>query len=168
MHGLFFIFEYNFAEMIKTKFFFFIIILMVFFSSCIIRAPRFTTLDKVFNLKVGMTKEEVSQTLNSKPYNLKLLTDTESVLLYKYRVTDRATVPFLLKENNGKSVHGKYANLVVTYGKNGQSTRIESCNNCDETAIEQKKIDINKVITFLTVTLPVVLVFLGIKFATTL
>lgn len=154
--------------MIKTKFLFLILLLIVLFSSCIVRAPRFTTLDKVFDLKVGMTKEEVSQTLNSKPYNLKLLTDTQTVLLYKYRVNDRATVPFLLKENNGKSVRGKYANLVVTYGKNGQSTRIESCNKCDETAVEQTKIDFNKVITFLTVTLPVVLVFLGFKFATTL
>ncbi|MDP1803079.1 MAG: hypothetical protein Q8L81_17085 [Bacteroidota bacterium] len=115
-----------------------------------------------------MTKEEISQALDTKPYNFKLLTDTVSVLLYKYRVTDRAVIPFLLKENNGKSVRGKYVNLMVTYdATSGKSTRIESCSDCDETEIQEKKFDIDKVITFLTVTLPVVLVFLGIKFAAT-
>jgi hypothetical protein len=113
-----------------------------------------------------MTKEEISKVLDTKPYNFKLLTDTASVLLYKYRVTDRAVVPFLLKENNGKSVRGKYVNLMVTYdAASGKSTRIESCSDCDETEIQEKKFDIDKVITFLTVTLPVVLVFLGIQYA---
>ncbi|MBA2613402.1 MAG: hypothetical protein H0U95_15665 [Bacteroidetes bacterium] len=124
-------------------------------------------MEKVLELKIGMTKEEVSQQLNSKPYNFKLLTDTETILLYKYRVVDRAVLPFLLKENNGKTVRGKYANLLVAYNKSGKATKIESCNDCDETIIEEKKINIDKIVTFLTVTLPVVLVFLGIKFATT-
>ena len=145
----------------------FLLIVTALFSSCIVRAPRYTTLEKVLDLKVGMTKEEVSQQLNSKPYNFKLLTDSESVLLYKYRVVDRAVAPFLLKENNGKTVLGKYVNLMISYDKTGKATKIESCNDCDETIIEEKKINIDKVVTFLTVTLPVVLVFFGIKAAST-
>ncbi len=150
--------------MTKLKYSILFFLVPALFSSCFVRAPRYTTLDKVFALHVGMTKEEVSNTLNSKPYNLKLLTDSVHILLYKYRVNDRATFPFLLKENNGKQVLGNYANLLVTYNKKGVSTKIENCTDCDLTTIEEKKLDINKIVTFLTVTLPVVLVFLGIKF----
>ncbi|MEO6304754.1 MAG: hypothetical protein ABIP51_16455 [Bacteroidia bacterium] len=142
----------------------FIVLFAFIITSCVVRAPRFTMVEKVFELKMGMTKEEVSQVLNVKPYNFKLLNDTVSVLLYKYRVTDRVILPFLLKENNGRSVRGKYVNLMITYNVSGKATRIESCNDCDPTTIDEKKFDVNKVVTFLTVTLPVVLVFLGIKF----
>ena len=150
--------------MTKLKYSISILLILITFCSCFVRAPRYTTLDRVFALRVGMTKEEVSRALNSKPYNLKLLTDTATILLYKYRVNDRATFPFLLKENNGKQVLGNYANLLVTYNKKGVSTKIENCTDCDLTTVEEKKLDINKIVTFLTVTLPVVLVFLGIKF----
>lgn len=150
--------------MSKLKYSIYLSLLVLLCSSCFVRAPRYTTLDKVFELRLGMTKEEVSKVLNSKPYNLKLLTDSVNILLYKYRVNDRATFPFLLKENNGKQVLGNYANLLVTYNKKGLATKIENCTDCDLSTIEEKRLDINKIVTFLTVTLPVVLVFLGIKF----
>ncbi|MBL7911245.1 MAG: hypothetical protein JNJ41_09355 [Bacteroidia bacterium] len=149
----------------KRSFFFINLIFLVLFSSCLVKAPRYTTAEKVFDLKLGMSKEEVSTALNVKPYYLKSLVDTQSVLMYKYRVTDRAVLPFLLKENNGKSVKGKYVNLMVSYNIHEKATKIESCNKCDESAIEEKKFDVNKLVTFLTVTLPVVLVFLGIQYA---
>lgn len=143
-----------------------VLIFIIFFvlSSCFVRAPKYTTVDKVFELKLGMSKEEVSGALNIKPYYLKSLTDTQSVLLYKYRVNDRAVPPFLLKENNGKTVKGKYVNLMITYNVYDKAIKLESCNKCDESAIEEKKFDFNKLATFLTVTLPVVLVFLGITY----
>lgn len=114
-------------------------------------------------LKMGLTPDEVTQCLGTIPYNLVLLTDTEYVVLYKYRVTDRAIVPFFMKENNGREVRGKYVNLLVTFGKNGLVKKYQSCADCDVTTIERKQIDVNRVITFLTITLPIALVFLGIK-----
>jgi len=141
-----------------------ILLIAVLLSSCLVKAPRYTSAEKVFALKLGMSKEEVSNTLDLKPYYLKSLSDTQSVLLYKYRVTDRAVLPFLLKENNGKSVKGKYVNLMVTFNIYDKAVKIESCNKCDESSIEEKKFDVNKLATFLTVTLPVVLVFLGITY----
>jgi hypothetical protein len=120
--------------------------------------------EKVLTLKTGQTREEVGQILGTVPYNFILLTDSENTVLYKFRVTDRTTVPFLLKENNGKSIRGRYVNLLVTYGKDGLTKKIMSCNDCDETIVREKQLDVNKVITFMTVTLPIVLVFFGIKF----
>ena len=137
--------------------------LMSGFSSCIIIAPKYTTVEKVFALKLGLTQEQVSESLGIPPYNFKSKTDSETVLLYKFRVRDRATLPFFLKENNGKKILGKYVNLLVTYDKYGYSKKMESCNDCDETIIETKKLNIDKIVTLLTVTLPVILVFLGIK-----
>jgi len=146
---------------------FFPLLILVFFicifSSCIINAPRYTTVEKVFALKLGLTKDEVTKILETPPYTLKLMTDSETVLLYKFRVKDRTTLPFLLKPNNGKRIDGKYVNLLVTYNKQGLAKNIMTCSDCDETAIETKKINIDKVITLLTVTLPIVLVYLGIK-----
>lgn len=141
-----------------------ILLIAALFSSCLVKAPKYTTVEKTFELKLGMSKEEVSNTLNLKPYYLKSVTDTQTVLLYKYRVTDRAVLPFLLKENNGKEIKGKYVNLMVTYNIYDKAVKIESCNKCDESSIEEKKFDVNKLATFLTVTLPVVLVFLGITY----
>ncbi len=144
-----------------------ILLINVLFSSCLIKAPRFSTVDKVYNLKLGMSKEEVESTLDLKPYYLKELVDTQTVFLYKYRVTDRAVLPFFLKENNGKDVKGKYVNLMITYNIDNKAAKIESCTKCDESSIEEKRLDFNKLATFLTVTLPVVLLFLGIKYGTT-
>jgi hypothetical protein len=140
-------------------------IILCGFSSCIVTAPRYTSVEKVFTLKVGMTKDEVNQALGITPYNISSISDSESVYLYKYRLTDRTTVPLFLGPTNGKNISGKYVNLLVTYDVNGCVTKFESCgNDCDETVVETNKVDVNKVITFLSVTLPIVLVFVGIKF----
>lgn len=143
-----------------------IFIISLLMTSCVVKAPKYTSVEKIFELKLGMSKEEISNKLNLKPYYLKLLTDTQSIYLYKYRVTDRAVLPFLLKETNGKEVKGKYINLMVTYNIYDKAIKFESCNKCDESTIEEKKFDVNKLATFLTVTLPVVLVFLGITYGT--
>ena len=143
-----------------------VVLLFFCFCSCIVKAPRYTTVDKVFALKMGMTKEEVNQVLETPPYNFKAMNDSVTVCLYKYRVTDRTTLPFLLKANNGKRILGKYVNLLVTFNKTGHTSQLESCGDCDETIIETKRFDVNKLFTLLTVTLPIVLVYLGIKLST--
>jgi hypothetical protein len=142
----------------------FIALLCCGLCSCIVTAPRYTTVEKVFTLKTGMTSDEVAQALGIRPYNISSMSDTETVYLYKYRLTDRTTVPLFMGATNGKSVLGKYVNLLVTYNKAGLVTKLESCGKeCDETIVETNQVDINKVITFLSVTLPIVLVFVGIK-----
>lgn len=113
-----------------------------------------------------MTQEQVSQALGIPPYNFILKNDSETVLLYKFRVSDRVTVPLFLKEANGKKVRGRYTNLMVTYDKNLIVKKMASCNDCDETIVKEKRIDINKVITLITVTAPLVLVYFGIKIGT--
>jgi len=102
-------------------FFLVLVFVVCAFNSCIVNAPRYTTVEKVLSLKIGQTGEEVAEILGTVPYNFILLTDSEYTVLYKYRVTDRTTVPFFMKPNNGKSIRGKYVNLLVTYGKNGHT-----------------------------------------------
>lgn len=128
------------------------------------QAPKFTNVEKVLGLQLGQTPEEVSNILGIPPYNFILKTDTATVLLYKFRVNDRTTLPFMLKETNGHKVRGKYVNLVVTYNNNGRSIRMQGCSSCDETIVTEKKLDFNKVMNVLTVTLPVIALFLGIRF----
>jgi len=133
-------------------------------TSCIVIAPKYSRVEKVLILKQGMTKDSVSKILGIPPYNLVSMNDTgETVLLYKYRVTNRQMVPFFLKPTNGREVRGKYVNLLVTYNAEGKLISMETCVDCDETIIEEKKIDKDKIITLITVTLPAVMIYLGLR-----
>lgn len=110
-----------------------------------------------------MTEDEIAAVLGISPYYIKSETDSEKVLLYKYRVNDRAALPLFMGPTNGKSVLGKYVNLLVTYNSKGVSTKFETCTTCDETTVSTHKVDMAAVITFLTVTLPWIVIFLGFK-----
>lgn len=142
--------------------YFLIIIVLCCFYSCIVQAPKYAKVEQVLMLKPGMTKEEVSNVLGIPPYDLKSVNDKgETILIYKYRVIDRKTFPLLMKPANGVKTTGKWVDLFVTYGADGKAISIESCSECEETKPTEKKIDINALITLITVTIPAVLVFIG-------
>jgi len=139
--------------------------LLLLSCSCSVRAPKYSTIDNVFVLQLGQTKAEVSQILGIPPYNVVSVYDAGTVLLYKYRVKDRATLPFLLKGNNGKEALGKYVNLIVSYDTAGRVVYNQTCSECDKTIEEKNKLDIDKVVSLVTVTVPAILIFLGLKSA---
>ena len=130
-------------------------------ASCIVRAPKYSTVEKVLTLKLGQSKDEVSQILGIPPYNVMSVYDTGTVLLYKFRVTDRSTIPFLMKETNGKKVRGKYVNLLVSFDTNNRVRYLQTCDDCDKSIVDKKKVDINQLVTLATVTLPALMIFLG-------
>lgn len=133
-------------------------------SSCIVTAPRYTRVEQVLRLHQGMTEDEVKATLCVAPYDLKSLKDSGTkILIYKYRVTDRRTVPLFKKATNGISTPGKYVDLFVTYTPEGKVSKIESCSGCESTEEKTKKIDWQTLITLLTVTLPALAVYFGLK-----
>lgn len=140
-----------------------LILVVSLLSSCIIQRPQYARVEKVMMLQTGMTKEDVSKVLGIPPYDIKSVNDSGEVLIYKYRVTDRKTVPFVVRENNGMKVRGKYVDLFVTYTKEGKVKNIESCTECGETREIETKIDINKIITLITVTAPALLIYLGLQ-----
>lgn len=140
----------------------FIFMIPLFFTSCIVQSPKYTSLDKVMALHLGMTRNEVEESLNLKPYDMKSLTDTSSTLIYVYRVIDRRTLAFNTKPTNGRKSTGKYVQLEITYSSDNKVIRIESCNLCPDNLVKTSRIDFEKVFTFVTVTLPVLLVFFGI------
>jgi hypothetical protein len=140
-----------------------ILISVVFFTSCIVQSPKYTTLEKVISLQIGMTKAEVEDILGVKPYDLKVYTDTSNVFIYVYRVNDRKTLSFDTKAVNGRKSKGKYVQLAVGYSKKGNVISIESCNMCPDNLVTVNKIDIGAVFVFITVTLPVILIYVGLK-----
>ena len=97
--------------------------------------PRFTSLEKIVEIKQGMTKTEVDNLLGVKPYDIKELeTDGSLVLLYKYRVMNRA----LLKEDsvqptNGSDAWGGFGDLYITYSKDNKVVNFKSCIECGKT-----------------------------------
>lgn len=85
-----------------------VVFIILMNQSCIVSGPKFANVDKVMELKPGMTFEQVNTHLGIGPYDLH---EFDSIgrrsYVYKYRVMDRKTVPFLLKETNGIKSRGK-------------------------------------------------------------
>lgn len=143
---------------------YFSVILFAFvLGSCIVHAPKYTGIEEVLQLKVGMTKEEVSKTLGIPAYDLKSLTDSSTVYIYKYRTTDRQVIPLNMKKTNGRKAKGKWVDLFIVYNREGKATSITSCSDCEETRLKENKIDINTIIMVVTVVIPSLLVYFGLK-----
>jgi outer membrane protein assembly factor BamE (lipoprotein component of BamABCDE complex) len=141
-----------------------VLLFLLIFTSCFVQSPRYTMLEQVMTLRVGMSKAEVEDVLGLKPYNLKAYTDTSNVFIYVYRVTERKTISFDTKPVNGNEVTGKYMQLEVTYNKADTVLNIVSCNSCPDNLVTTSKIDFGKVIVFVTITLPALLIFFGLHY----
>lgn len=133
------------------------------FYICIVQSPKYTTLEKVISLQLGMSKIEVEEILDIKPYNLKAYTDSGSVFIYVYRVSDRKTLSIYTKPLNGRKSKGRYVQLEVAYSKKGKATSITSCNLCPDYLEIKNTINWGNIFTFITVTLPVILIYIGLK-----
>ena len=140
-----------------------VLFIAFFLTSCFVQSPKYAGVEQVLSLKTGMTKEEVSTALGIPPYDIKSLTDTSSQLIYKYRTTDRRTLSFVTKKTNGVKATGKWVDLFVTYDKDGKTTEIKSCSDCEETKVTEKRINYNSLIQMMTLTIPAVLIYLGLK-----
>lgn len=135
--------------------------LLILVQSCIVSGPKYTRVEKVMHLKTGMTKEEVNKQLGLKPYDIYCFDSTgNNSYVYKYRTTDRKTVPFLLKDTNGVKSRGKYMDLIAYYDTSNVAYRFES--KPTDSKLDEKRLDINTLVTVMTVTLPAVAVYLGI------
>ena len=140
-----------------------VVMTLLLATSCIVQSPKYTTFEKVMTLKVGMSKAEVEEKLGLQPYNLKSSNDTSDVFIYVYRLTDRRTLYLNTKPVNGKATTGKYTQLAVAYSKADKVINIESCTLCPDNLVNVSKVDVEKIILFVTVTLPVVLIYLGLQ-----
>lgn len=138
-------------------------VILIFLTSCIVQSPKYAKLEQVMTLQLGMSKEQVEEILGVKPYDLKMYNDTSNVFIYVYRVTDRKTLSFNTKTINGKEALGKYHQLAVSYSKDGKAKSIESCHQCSENLVTTRKVDFGKILVFITVTLPVLLIYFGLK-----
>ncbi len=136
---------------------------LLFLTSCIVQSPKYASLEQVMSLQLGMSKPQVEEILGIKPYNLKAYTDTSNVFIYVYRVTDRRTLSFFTKPVNGSKATGKYVQLNVGYSKDNKVISIESCTMCPDDLVNAQKIDFEKITAFITITLPVLLIYFGLK-----
>jgi len=114
------------------------------------------------SLSLGMTRDTVEKTLGLQPYDLKSMTDSSTVFVYVYRVMDRKTLSFYTRPANGSKKIGKYTQLFVTYSKDNKVTHIESCSLCPDNLVTKNKVDFEKLFVFITVTLPVILLYIGL------
>ncbi len=140
-----------------------VVFISLFLTSCIIQSPKYSTLEQVMSLHLGMSRVQVEEVLGVKPYDIKAYNDTSNVFIYVYRVTDRRTLAFDTKPVNGKEAIGKYVQLAVAYSMDGKVISIESCSLCPDNLVTTKKIDFSKIFVFVTITLPVILIYIGLR-----
>ena len=138
-------------------------LLLLFFISCTVQSPKYTTLDTVISLQIGMTKAQVEGILGLQPYDIKAFTDSSNTFIYVYRLFNRNTLSFFTNRVNGKKSLGRYVQLDVTYSKDNKVVSIESCRYCPDNLVTKSKIDFGKLLAFVTVTLPVLLIYFGLK-----
>lgn len=137
------------------------VLLSLVYQSCIVSAPKYTNVEKVLELKPGMSQSQVNEHLGIKPYDLDCFDSSGChSLIYKYRVTDRKTVPFLLKETNGVKSKGKYMDLIAYYNAGDTVYKLES--RITDSKLNERRLNFGKVLSAITVTVPSVLVYLGI------
>lgn len=132
-------------------------------TSCIVQAPKYAPVENVIQLKLGMNEDQVREVLRIPPYDIKSRDSSGYVYIYKYRVTERNTIPLFMKPTNGVKARGKWVDVFITFSPEGEVMAINSCSECGETEIKERKVDINALITIITLTLPTVLVYLGLK-----
>lgn len=131
-------------------------------QSCIVSAPKYSHVEHVMQLKIGMSKDSVSSRLGVEPYDIDIYDSTGyRSFVYKYRTTDRSTIPFRLKETNGKEKIGKYMDLVAYFDSTDIAYRFES--RPTDSKVDQKKFNINAIVTIVTVIVPALLVYLGVQ-----
>jgi hypothetical protein len=127
-----------------------------------VQSPKYATLNQVMTLQLGMSKAQVEDTLGIQPYDLKSKTDTSTVFIYIYRVTDRRTIYLITGPVNGKKSIGKYVQLFVGYSKDDKVISIESCSVCADNLVTRSNLDFEKLFVFVTVTLPILVLFLKV------
>lgn len=140
-----------------------ILFLLLFLSSCIVQSPKYTTLEKVMSIQLGMSKEQVEVVLDVEPYDLKSRTDTSNTYIYIYRTVDRRTLSVITRPKNGKKSTGKYVQMEMEFTKDGRLVHMQSCNLCPDNLVTTSRINFEKVLAFFTVTVPVILIYLGVQ-----
>jgi len=131
-------------------------------QSCIVSAPKYAHVEQVIQLKTGMSLDSVNRKLGVEPYDINIYDSTGyRSFIYKYRTTDRKTIPFMLKETNGKKKIGKYMDLVAYFDSTDIAYRFES--RSTDSKVDQKKFNVNAIVTIVTVVVPALLVYLGIQ-----
>ena len=136
---------------------------LLFLSSCIVQSPKYTTFDKMTSIQLGMSKEQVEVVLDVEPYDLKARTDTSNTYIYIYRTVDRRTLAVITRPKNGAKSTGKYVQMEMEFTKDGRLIHMNSCNLCPDNLIIKSKVDIDKVLAFFTVTVPVILIYFGVQ-----
>ncbi len=90
------------------------------------QAPRFTTMDEIVKLEVGMSLDEVIETLGSKPYDLHTLSFDENQTVYNwyYKKIERKEDPKVLKTKkgatSGEEVIDKQQEIYITFDDDGK------------------------------------------------
>lgn len=135
---------------------------LLFLQACITRAPKYTRVARVMQVKMGMTISQVNSTLQIEPYSIKSLdTSHHKVLIYKFRTEDRKTLSLLLKDTNGHACRGPFMDLFAYFNEHDTLYKYETAEATSK--VDEKRLNIDKVVTFVTVTAPAVLVAIGLS-----
>jgi hypothetical protein len=100
-------------------------------------APKYSSVDNTFKVKLGMTQQAVTDTLGVESYHInELNASEEKTLAYKYRVDELKKAPLLMKENKGLETSGNYKDQLVTYNPEAVMLGVKTCYDCDDVKVQ--------------------------------
>jgi hypothetical protein len=127
-------------------------------------APKYSSVDNTFKVKLGMTQQAVTDTLGVESYHInELNASEEKTLAYKYRVDELKKAPLLMKENKGLETSGNYKDQLVTYNPEAVMLGVKTCYDCDDVKEKKTKFSLAVIITAITVTVPSIFAYLQLR-----
>lgn len=135
-------------------------------QSCYVTHPRYATVDEVMLVKPGMHRSVADSILTTTPYDI-VSKDTTGMVeyLYKYRTIEVRRVPKAMKRNEGLDVEGGFKDLILTCDSTDTIVDLRTSEERWPSKVKTRKIDavgiLNSVTTFVSVTLPALLVYLS-------
>ncbi len=143
------------------------LVTLVFFQSCVLQYPPYAKQADVLALNVGVPLDSVNTVLQMEPNDVVSIDSVSTVFLYKYRTEEIKTVKPGLKRNRGLKVDGVFKECLVKVDTSNIVQNIETRDEAVSTEMKKKKIRptevINTVTTFLSVTVPAVLVYFTVN-----
>jgi flavoprotein len=117
-----------------------VFLLILITQSCIVTSPKYTTIDEVVQIEIGMSLSELEKLLEIPVYDLYHINENgEKIIVFNYRVFDRKVPLKIMTPNNGKKTLGKYDKLIITLSKDNKVIKVESTSAIEKLKNEDTK-----------------------------
>lgn len=122
-----------------------IYLLFVVTVSCTtIQLPKFTTMEKLSQIKTGMIRDQVELILGIPAYQVSSIDENGDItVIYNYRVSERKVARNIIQPTNGLDTWGNFGRIFITFSKDERVVKAFACGvdcgNGTKSNLQEKK-----------------------------